>query len=308
MGVDTGTAVQKDHGQIQEGRIQVEGGKIWYRIIGKDKPGVPLLTVHGGPGASHDYLEPLEALADERPVIFYDQLDCGNSDKPDREELWTLERYTDEIHQLRLALKMEKMYILGQSWGAALAFEYAMKHKNHTAGLILSGPLLSTARWEADQRVWMTGLSPVHQTAIREAETSGDFSSAAYQDAMMEYYRRHVCRLDPWPECLTCSMDKLNFKLYRYMWGPSEFTVAGSLKHYDRVKQLKDLAVPLLFTCGSYDEASPETLRDYRKQNLCSELHVFEGASHEHHLEKPDEYASVIREFLARADRIGHGC
>ncbi len=308
MGVGTEKAVGKDLGQVQEGRIQVEGGKIWYKIIGLDKPGVPLLTVHGGPGMSHDYLEPLEALADERPVIFYDQLDCGNSDRPDCEDLWTLERYTDEIQQIRLALKMNKIHILGQSWGAAPAFEYALKHKNHTAGLVLSGPLLSTARWEADQRIWLTGLSHAHQTAIREAETSGDFSSPAYQDAMMEYYRRHVCRLDPWPECLTRSMNKLNARLYRYMWGPSEFTVTGSLKCYDRTRHLKDIAVPLLFTCGSYDEASPETIRDYRKQNLCSEFHVFEGASHVHHLEKTDEYLSVVRKFLLRADKIGHGC
>ncbi len=304
MGVGTDKAAAINHSHVQEGRIQVAGGKIWYKMAGSDKPGIPLLTVHGGPGASHDYLEPLEKLAEERPVIFYDQLDCGNSDKPDREELWTLERYADEIHQIRLALKFEKMYILGQSWGAALAFEYALNHRENTAGLVLSGPLLSAARWEADQRNWLTGLSSARRTAIRDGETSGNFEAPSYQDAMMGYYRRHVCRLNPWPDCLNRSFSKLNFHLYQYMWGPSEFTITGTMKHYDRVGSLKDIAAPVLFTCGAYDEASPETIRDYRKQIPCSELHVFKGASHEHHLEKTEEYLSVVRGFLSRVDQV----
>ncbi|OQA85033.1 MAG: Proline iminopeptidase [Lentisphaerae bacterium ADurb.Bin242] len=300
--------ITKDHGHVQEGRIQVRGGKIRYKMTGKDKPGIPLLTVHGGPGASHDYLAPLEALADERPVIFYDQLDCGNSDKPGRPELWTLERYAEELHQVRRALEIDKMYILGQSWGTALALEYALEHRENTAGLVLSGPLLSTARWEADQRAWIAGLPPAHRTAIREAEISGNFESPSYRDAMMEYYRRHVCRLERWPDCLNRSLSKLNFRLYQYMWGPSEFTVAGTLKNYDRVGRLKEITVPVLFTCGTYDEAAPETVGNYRKQIHGAELHVFEEASHEHHLEKPDEYISVVREFLARADRAGQSC
>lgn len=108
---------------IQEGYIQVPGGKVWYRIVGADRSGIPLLTIHGGPGAPHDYLEPLESLADERPVIFYDQLGCGFSDKPDDTTLWTVQRFTDELQAVRTALNLDRVNLLGTSWGTMLSVE-----------------------------------------------------------------------------------------------------------------------------------------------------------------------------------------
>ena len=100
---------------VQTGYVSTAGGKIWYKAIGKDRSGIPLLAIHGGPGATHDYLEPLEALANERPVIFYDQLDCGNSEKTDKREFWTVGCYREELHRLRKALGLQRLYLLGQS-------------------------------------------------------------------------------------------------------------------------------------------------------------------------------------------------
>ncbi|MDD3592560.1 MAG: proline iminopeptidase-family hydrolase [Sulfurovum sp.] len=290
--------------EIQEGYIPVSGGNIWYKIIGKNKKGIPILVVHGGPGASHDYLEPLAELAEERPVVFYDQLGCGNSDKLDDISLWTIERFVHELHQLRKALGLKKTHLIGQSWGTSLAIDYLLtKHSKETISLVLSGPLLSTSRWIEDGKAYIAKLPKEIREMILKCEESGEFSSPQYQDAMMAYYRRHVCRLDPWPECLNRTFERLNCVIYEHMWGPSEFTATGVLKTYERVDRLKEIVIPVLFTCGVYDEATPATTKYYQENLPGSEICIFEDASHEHHLEKPQEYLQTLRDFLCRAER-----
>ncbi len=289
----------------QEGYVEVEGGKIWYRKTGIGRPGIPLLVVHGGPGASCDYLEPLEALSSARPVIFYDQLDCGNSTKTSNPELWTLERFSRELHQIRCALELQQLHILGQSWGCSLAVEYILgKESSGAVSLVLSGPMLSSFRWATDQKKYLADFPPEMQEVIRCCEASGDFSSSAYQNAMMNYYQRHVCRMPIWPDCLNRTFAMLNTELYQYMWGASEFTITGTLKDYDRVKRLSEIRMPVLFTCGAEDEATPETTRFFQQQVQNSQIHIFSDASHEHHLEKLEEYIAVTGDFLAQADQV----
>lgn len=289
--------------KVVEGYIPVTGGKIWYKIVGADKKTPPLLALHGGPGASHDYLEPLEALSDERPVIFYDQLGCGNSDKPSDISLWTIERFVNELEQVRTYLGLDKMHLLGQSWGTMLAVDFMLTKKpKGVMSLILSGPCLSSSRFASDQKVYLLELSDTLQKIISESEVSGCFDSKEYQDAMMAYYKTHVCRLDPWPDCLNRTFEKLGHEVYEQMWGPSEFTITGTLKGYERVNLLKEISVPTLFTCGRYDEATPSTTAYYHSMLPGSEIVIFEGASHEHHLEKIGEYLEVVRSFINKAE------
>ncbi len=288
-----------------EGFIPVPGGKVWFKIVGKEKTGIPVLILHGGPGASHDYLEPLAKLADERPVIFYDQLDCGRSGKPGDESLWTIEHFTEELHQVIQALGLTRVHLLGQSWGTALAIEYLLtKKQNVVKSLVLSGPLLSSSRWIEDQKAWIRELPQETRDVINSCEKAKEYSSSEYMNAMTEYYRLHVCRLDPWPDCLDRSFDKVNLAMYKMMWGPSEFTVTGILKNYERVERLQEIHKPVLFTCGRYDEATPETTQYYRDHLPGSELCIFEDASHEHHLEKPQEYLETVRAFFRNNDRL----
>jgi len=156
--------------EIQEGFISVPGGNVWYKMVGKRNGCIPLLVVHGGPGVSHDYLEPLEELADERPVVFYDQLGCGNSDKPDDQSLWTLERYVQELHQVREKLGLDKMHILGQSWGTSLAVEYMLtRQPGGVVSLLLSGTLLSTSRWIEDQKAYIALLPETIQEVFTKS-------------------------------------------------------------------------------------------------------------------------------------------
>jgi len=289
---------------VQEGYISVPGGNIWYRILGGDQPGLPLVVLHGGPGFPHDYLEPLEALSDERQVIFYDQLGCGNSDIPEDSALWTLGRFVDELEQVLQVLKLEKYHLLGQSWGTMLAVDFLLtRTPSGVASLILSGPCLSVARFMADQRAYLLEFPQDMQKIIQETEVTGDFKSPEYQNAMLIYYQRHVCRLDPWPDCLVRSMEKMGRSVYEQMWGPSEFTMTGNLKDYERIVQLKDIVVPVLFTCGRYDEATPSSTALYHDQLPGSEMVIFEDASHEHHLEKTELYLKIGRDFLSRSEK-----
>ncbi|MDD3050657.1 MAG: proline iminopeptidase-family hydrolase [Candidatus Cloacimonetes bacterium] len=284
-----------------EGYIEVTGGKVWYKIVGAKKKGVPLLVVHGGPGVPHDYLETLDIFAEQRPVIFYDQLGCGNSDKPADQSLWTVDRFVEELEQVKSYLKLEKFHILGQSWGTMLTVEYLLRKKPEgVCSIILSAPYLSTNLWVADQQKWIEQLPREIAATICQHEASGEYSSPAYQEAMMTFYNKHVCRLNPWPECLNRSMQKIGFEIYSYMWGPSEFTMTGTLKNADLTSRLKEIDLPILYTCGEYDEATPETTKYYHNLTVNSEIHIFRDASHSHHLEKIDEFYTVVRNFLGK--------
>ena len=288
---------------VREGTINVPGGKVWYRIVGADQQGIPLLVLHGGPGATHDYLEPLEALGGERPVIFYDQLGSGNSDRPDNDALGTTDRFVEELERVREELAPGEVHILGQSWGTMLASEYMITKKPAgVVSLILSAPCLSAKRWEADQRQYLEELPEEEKAVILACEETGDFSSPAYQDAMMHYYRLHLCRLDVWPDCLNRTFEKMGSAVYNYMWGPSEFSTTGTLKDLDVTGDLREIDLPVLFTCGRYDEASPETTAYYQSLIPGSGLIIFEDASHNHHLEKTEEYLSAVRDFLRRSE------
>jgi proline iminopeptidase len=283
---------------IEEGTLEIPDGKIWYGVAGEDAPGTPLVVLSGGPGAPHDYLENLSVLADERPVIFYDQLGCGRSDRPDDSSLWQMERSIRELQGLLEALGLSRVHLLGQSWGSMLAVQYLLDGRDRVERMALSAPLVSSPLWIADQRRLLQDMPSEIRRTVLEAEAAGAFDSPEYGEAMMQYYRRHLCRLDPWPESLQRTFEGLGFQVYLTMWGPSEFTCTGNLKNVDLTPRLKEIAVPVLFTCGRYDEAAPETVRRFSDLVPGSRLLILERASHMHHLEREAEYLSALRGFL----------
>ena len=288
---------------VLEGTVQVSGGNIWYRVVGAGKKGVPLLTIHGGPGAPHEYLNPLKVLAEERPVVFYDQLGCGHSDRPSDPALWTVEHFVEELDLLRKALNMKQVHILGQSWGSMLAVEYMLcKEPAGVRSLILSGPYLSSPLWARDQRYWIDQLPADIRQTILECEDKKDYKNPAYQDAVMEFYKRHLCRMDPWPEDLLQSMEGMGMDVYEYMWGPSEFTLTGTLHQADLTPHLSRLSLPVLLTCGEFDEARPQTVALFQDLIPGARMHVFDGASHSHMLEQPEQACRIISSFISSAE------
>ncbi len=300
----TSPAAEPPQPSSSEGYLPVTGGKVWYRLTGADKTQPALIALHGGPGASHHCFEFLDGLTNERPVVIYDQLGCGRSDHPTDLSLWTVDRAVEELDQVIKGLGFRKVHLLGHSWGSILAFEYMLqKRPEHVVGLILSGPCMSASRWIKDGEVNVSTLPGTMQRAVHEAEATGKFETPAYQEAMEAYYHRFLCRSEPWPDCLKQALSTVNTTIYTHMWGPSEFTATGTLKGYEKAERLKEIKVPTLFTCGEYDEASPATTRYYSNLTPGSEVVVFQGASHCHLFEKPEEYVAAARRFLNKTDR-----
>lgn len=304
------TVASAETGKVpdQEGYVEFMGGKTWYKIVGSGDS-IPLIALHGGPGVPHYYLKPLEELADERPVIFYDQRGCGNSEPLDP-TYWTVEFFVEELHQIREQLGLDYVHILGHSWGGALATDYVLTHPEGVESVILASPLISTPLWIKDQKTYLKDLPPRMQKDVEKYEDAllagNEYLILKYQEdfnnAMDEYYQRHVCRLDPWPEVLNISFEKMNAELYGAMWGPSEFISNGSLQYYDRTGDLHLITAPVLFTCGRFDEASPDTMAYFHTLVPGSELEVFIRSAHSSMLEQPLRYIPKIREFLTKVE------
>lgn len=292
-----------DFHNYSETYISTEAGSIYCKIYGKNKTKVPLLIVHGGPGATYDYLEPLSELAIDRPVIFYDQISCGNSDKVNDKRFWSVDYYVQELHTIRATLGLDEMHLLGQSWGGGLSTKYVLKYADKgIKSLILSAPLLSTPLWIEDQNKYISELPEIHKNSILRSESNGDYSTQEYQDAMMYYYNIHLCRFEIWPNCVNKTFERMNLELYNYMWGPSEFKANGTLKYFDLSNELSKLDLPVLITCGRFDEAHPESMAKFNKLIKNSRLVIFEDASHQHHLEQQDDYIELVANFIKNND------
>lgn len=283
---------------IREGFVDVPGGRVWVRIVGPDAPGTPLLALHGGPGVPSDYLEPLEALAGERPVIRYDQLGCGRSDIPEDAALWTLPRFLEELRILRETLRLRELHLFGNSWGSLLAVRHAALHPEGIRSLLLSGPALDAARFARDARSFLRELSEEDQATVAEMEAAGDYENPRYQAVVERVYHRHVCRPEPPPDCAARSFARISLPVYLRMWGPSEFTVTGNLRKEDATPLLPELPMRILFLCGEHDEATPETTRGYAALCRRAETVVLPGTSHLHIDEDPEACLREIRRFL----------
>lgn len=284
----------------REGYIPVEGGSVWYGVAGAGSPGAPLLVLHGGPGYPHDYLEPLAELSGERPVIFYDQLGCGRSERPADPSLWRVDRFVRELGQVRAALGLERAHLFGHSWGTMLAVDYLLAG-GRVESLILASPALSIPRWMADAAAYMETMPAEWRETVARHHANGTTFTREYRDAATAYYRRYLCRMDTSPEPMDRSHDASSGAIYREMWGPSEFHATGALRDYDRTARLPQIQARTLYTCGRYDEATPEATAWYCSLTPASGLAVFERSAHMPHLEETQAYMDVLRRFLNRA-------
>ena len=287
--------------EIREGYIAVTGGRVWFRITGAGKPGVPLLALHGGPGGTSDTLSALEPLADERPLVVYDQLGCGLSDQPAGNSLYTVEHYVEELAQVRAALGLTQIHLLGHSWGTMLAVDYVLTKKpDGILSLVLSGPCLSIRRWTADQKAYLAQMPRQLQEVVARTEAAGTYNSAEYAAAIKEYYGIHLARING--RRFAARGEARGVAAYEFMWGPSEFDCTGTLRTYERADRLAEIRLPTLFACGQYDEATPESTAYYQSKLPGAQLKVFSGASHMTYLEKPEEYCSTVRLFLRQVE------
>jgi proline-specific peptidase len=284
----------------RSGAIDVEGGRVWYRRLG-DGDALPLLILHGGPGAAAYYPEPFaERVSAERPVFVYDQLGCGRSDKPDDPSLWTVDRSCHELDQVRRALGLERCHLLGQSWGGWLAIEYLARGATGIESAVLASTSASIPQFVAEARRLIDEMPEPFRTTLIELGARGAYDDPAYQAAVMEFYRRHLCRLDPWPECARLSVAELDGnQVYLTMNGPTEFDVIGPLRDWDRTADLHRIVIPVLVTVGRFDEITPACSQTIVDGVADGRLIVFEESGHFAHEEEPERYAAVVNGFIA---------
>lgn len=298
---------------VTEGFIPFRGFRTWYRVAGdlaNVPPGkFPLLLLHGGPGACHDYLESLQPFAETgRPVIFYDQLGCGNSDRPDDPSMWTVELFLDELQTVRQALGLTRIHLLGQSWGGMLAMEYALTQPDGVVSLTIASSPASMPLWVAEANRLRDELPPEIQQTLLAHEAAGTTDSAEYHDAMEVFYNRHVCRVVPNPDYVANTFAKLGKQVYETMNGPSEFHVIGTLKDWDIRDRLGEITIPTLVTSGLYDECTPMQAELVKNAIPGAEWVLFNESSHMPHAEEPAAYMAALDTFLTRIEeRVSDG-
>jgi proline iminopeptidase len=283
-----------------EGFASVPGGRVWYRVEGSG-PGIPLVVLHGGPGAPSFYLASLGRLGTDRPVVFYDQLGAGRSDRPADTTLWRTERFMVELDSLRGQLGLREIHLLGHSWGGTLAIEYLLAGPAGVRSVILASPLVSTARWRADADTLIAALPDSVRKAIAANEAAGTYLAPAYQAAVQAFYDRYLTRRGG-PE-VENTFAYFNTDLYGYMWGPSEFTVTGTLRTYDRTSRLRELRLPVLYTAGEFDEARPATVASFRDATPGAQFSLIPGSAHLTTVDAPEAFADTVRRFLREVER-----
>ncbi|HET9659653.1 MAG TPA: proline iminopeptidase-family hydrolase [Thermomicrobiales bacterium] len=279
-----------------EGFIETPEGKVWYQTVGE---GEPLLLLHGGPGATSTYLEALMALADDGfQVVRYDQLGSGKSEQPDDTSLWTVDHFVNEVDVVRAALGFEQMHLLGQSWGSFLALEYALRYPRHVQTMTLYSGAASTEQCFEGMNSLRFQLPPDVVDTMARYEAAEDFENPEYLAAVQILLDRHLCRVQPWPDELTRSMENMGAAVYNTMWGPNEFTLTGNLATWDRRDRLDEIDIPTLIVCGRYDEVIPACSETMHAGIKGSRLYVFENSSHLCHMEEPGLFFPLFTGFL----------
>ncbi|WP_166172878.1 proline iminopeptidase-family hydrolase [Rubrobacter tropicus] len=290
-----------------EGTLRFGGNRIWYRVVGDPADSrarkLPVLALHGGPGLPHDSLEPLEDLArGGRPVVFYDQLGCGNSTRSGGPGPWSVGAFLGELAVVRSELGLDEVHLLGHSWGGLLAMEHVLEAEKPPAGLILVGAVVSGKTMLECRQGFYDGLPRDAREAIRKHEAAGTFEDPEYGEAMDLFYRRHACRLDPWPNWLNRALSKMDVEANTAMWGPPNAPQPGPLRAWDLRPRLGGINVPTLVAAGRYDGMAAGQERDIHAGIPNSELAIFEQSSHYPFAEEPERFLDTLEGFLARSE------
>lgn len=284
------------------------GGRLYVRINGDLEGGrLPTVFIHGGPGGSHaSFLDAL-ALADERAVILYDQLDSGQSDRPDNPDNWAVERFVDEVESVRTTLGVPRWHVVGHSWGGTVALEYGARRPEALAGLVLASPLISTSSWIADANALRMELPDNTRTTLAQCDPPAPVTDAC--EAATEEFYALFNRREPPADGLVAYREQLpqgsfNAELYETMWGRSEFVATGTLADYDGEPLLDRLDGPnTLFLVGQYDEARPVTTAGFAARVPGAGFGVVPGAAHGIFSDRPAETLGILRPWLAARDR-----
>lgn len=275
------------------------GYRVWTKRVGHGP--IQILTLHGGPGCTHEYFECFEQFfpKEQYEIIFYDQLGSYHSDQPDDPSLWIVERFREEVEEVRQALDLDDFYLYGQSWGGMLAIEYALKYQHHLKGVILSNITGSVSSYVSYLNQLRSQLPQEIQDRLKYHEEKEDYFHPEYEKLMFEeIYSLHLCRLNPWPESLLRTFAHLNPKVYQTMQGPNEFVVTGNFKDWNRWEDLHRIVIPTLIICGKYDTMNPTDIQKMGTLIPQSQVKICEKGSHCTMFDDQETYFEALHAFL----------
>lgn len=312
--MDYSTNDDKLSGGVKMIPIETPVGKfnVWTKRVGNN-PKMKVLLLHGGPGATHEYFECSDSYFPNAEIeyYYYDQLESFYSDKPGDSSLWNIDRFVNEVEQVREALNLDKdnFYLLGHSWGGILGLEYALKHQDKLKGLIISNMVSSIPEYmKYANEVLGPKLDPEVLSEIRKLEAEKDYANPRYIDLIYtHYYPKHVLRmpLDKWPDPVNRAFANINNDMYVTMQGPSEFGIVGDakLKNWDRSDDLPKLTVPTLMIGGAYDTMDPKYMEWMSTQVQKGRyLHCPEG-SHMSMYDDQETYYNGVIQFIKDVDQ-----
>jgi L-proline amide hydrolase len=289
--------------EVSEGFIDFRGYRTWYRVVGESAAGRdPLVALHGGPGSTHNYFAALERLAEDgRAVVLYDQIGCGNSDRPQDID-WDVEVFLEELATLRADLGLVRIHLLGTSWGGQLALEHALSGYGGLTSLVLSSTLASIEEWVIEARRLRAALPADVVETLDRHEQAGTFDDPKYREALRVFDDHYIHRgARGTPELARMYAEK-GPEVYRAMVGPNEWTVTGKLKGWDVRDRLGEVAVPALVARGAYDICTEKIARTLLDGLPNARYAVFEESSHMPALEESDRYLEVVGAFLREAE------
>jgi len=267
-----------------------------------------LLLLHGGPAATHEYFECFESFLPSADIefIYYDQLGSAYSDQPKDPDLWTVERFVEEVEQVRraLGLNRDNFYLLGHSWGGILAMEYALKYQEHIKGLVISNMMASGPDYDAYvENVLAKQMEPAVLAEIKALEEAADFGNPRYMELLVpNYYMKHICRLPEWPDPVNRAFARINQEIYVTMQGPSEFGISGRLEKWDRKADLKNISVPTLVVGSKHDTMDPAHMQWISKQVPNGSYLYCPDGSHMCMWDDQETYMKGLIQFIKSVD------
>jgi proline iminopeptidase len=279
--------------------------RVWTKRVGNN-PDLKLLLLHGGPGATHEYLETCDSFLPAAGVeyYYYDQLGSLYSDQPEDPSLWEIDRFVDEVEQVRrgLGLTADDFVLYGQSWGGVLALEYALVHQEHLKGLVISNMMASIPAYNRyAEEVLMPTMDADALDEIKRLEAAGETDDPSYEGLLMEHhYVHHVCRMpiEEWPDPVLRGFAHINQSIYVPLQGPSELGASGKLEHWDRTADLHRIQVPALVMGAEHDTMDPAHLRWMAEQMPRGRYHHSPNGSHLAIVDDADNYFAGLVEFL----------
>lgn len=294
----------------KKGLIPVKGGSVFYRIYGENKPGIPIIFIHGGPGHNATTFFRTTDLSVERPVVYYNQLGSEGSKISEEyqtaekaRELFTVERFSDELETLIDYFGFDEFVLVGHSWGSMLAVEFAgTKKPQGLRGLILAGPFLNVDLWLLDAKRLFRSLPDGEKMlkTVLACESTGEFTDE-YHKVNIIYSNNFFNRIEGESALSPAEPERTiipDFNIYNYMWGPTEFSCTGLLQGHDSTGLLKDIDIPILYVSGEYDSGSAAAAAYYNALTSKGKVVVVEGTGHETPRENPEAFNQAVTAFM----------